>query len=612
MSGNSQPTSSWGLHNDSFVIYDPKYLRTIFDEDVDEGLLAPPVKVAESERVEATPEAAPRPFSLTSSLDVEKVDGRARSDSVKHTPEGAGDSRRSVLHDDPRRPVVLPSPQTKAQAEATKQFVEEFYWELFTYLEHRKKREEKLRALQSLPNSFERSVAIRELKTRETVLLRSRRLCGRRNDFHLIKRIGKGSFGEVYLCRKRSTNELLALKQISKSNLHIKNQIAHVQVEQEVLADASSLWLVNLLYTFQSSDSIYFAMEYVPGGDLATYLANVGDLSVDNARFYMAEMLLAVDALHQLGYIHRDLKPDNFLVDMRGHLKLADFGLSRKGVSEAYREPFIGQLPVMRVLTPDTNLRRQNFRSRQKHERAFSLVGSPDYMAVEILRGEGYEFSVDWWSLGCMLYEMLAGFPPFNASTPRDVFDNVMSYRHVLENPATDDGSLVIAPTPWDLITSLVTEPETRLGSESVDQIKGHAFFDGFDWDNVKQMTPPFVPKLDHEEDTSYFANAIEVSNFEATDKSTPFLAKLATVHQGASFEELIFSKSVYSGNSARDPPGSRDSPERSGSAEHLSTSGGSLGSGTTSDSESSPSPSLSRLRRNNSGGSKDGQQLPR
>jgi len=171
-------------------------------------------------------------------------------------------------------------------------------------------------------------------------------------------------------------------------------------------------------------------MEYIPGGDLKHFMDEMLELEEEEALFYMCEMLLAVDALHSLGYIHRDLKPDNFLIDNQGHLKLADFGLSIKGIKDSYNEPFRGQLPVLHNSTSPPNEKksfeknmengnveknlekprnstksRKEARMRKSRKNAYSLVGSPDYMAVEILRGQGYDWTVDWWSLGCILFE---------------------------------------------------------------------------------------------------------------------------------------------------------------------------------------------------------------
>lgn len=447
-----------------------------------------------------------------------------------------------------------PSPETMVHVKEFKQYIEEYYWELLSYLNSRKKRLEKFQESlgEIAQNSFEMDISTREYQIEETTLLRSRRLCGRLStDFKLLKRIGKGAFGEVFLCRKKNTNELMALKKISKAKLNIKNKIAHVKIEQNVLADASSLWLVQLYYAFQDSRYIYFAMEYIPGGDMRTFLDDiyeVGELSEGEAKFFIAEMFTAVDALHQLGYIHRDLKPDNFLRTKDGHIKLADFGLSIKGVIESYQEPFKGQLPTVQF-SHNAAKRREIFKKQAK--KAYSLVGSPDYMAVDLLRGGGYDFTADWWSLACILFELLVGFPPFTSDTPRNVFSNVMNYTIVLENPTTESGKLYIGEKAWNIITSLICEPEVRL--KEFDDIKRHSFFKDIDWENLKNAEAPFPPKLENEEDTSYFKDAKPISEVQLEEEAEiSFLEKINQLGPTNQFDDVnAFSKTIYTGGSS-------------------------------------------------------------
>eukprot|EP01117_Protostelium_nocturnum_P015941 TRINITY_DN6213_c0_g1_i1.p1 TRINITY_DN6213_c0_g1~~TRINITY_DN6213_c0_g1_i1.p1 ORF type:complete len:1371 (-),score=496.08 TRINITY_DN6213_c0_g1_i1:61-4173(-) len=451
------------------------------------------------------------------------------------------------------------SEKTREKVERMQHYIEEYYWELFSYLYTRQKRKLKLDetiAESSDRNQFEVANIARTAMIRETMLLRSRRLCGRLSDYQLIKRIGKGAYGEVFLAVKANTNEPLALKKLSKQNLRLKNQIAHVKTEQDVLvADTSSQWLVHLLYTFEDSEYIYFAMEFIPGGDLRAFLEKKESLEEHEAQFYMAEMLLAVDALHRLGYIHRDLKPDNFLINRDGHLKLADFGLSKKGVVESYREPFKGQMPTAKLFTASTVTRRKKYQDNNRRQKAYSMVGSPDYMAIELLRGKGYEFDCDWWSLGCILFEMLVGFPPFCADTPHDVFSNVMNFKVTLENPEGNDGDPFLSEVTWDIITKLITEPETRLGSSSIDEIKNHKFFNGIHWETLGKMDepcPPFVPKLLSDDDTSYFDRAEPVQMDR--EHAGTFAEKLSSIPMNSSTSALnhfTFSSRGFVGNDA-------------------------------------------------------------
>lgn len=184
--------------------------------------------------------------------------------------------------------------------------------------------------------------------------------------------------------------------------------------ERDVLTQTDSPWLVKLLYAFQDMESVYLAMEYVPGGDFRTLMNASGVLREEHARFYFGEMCLAVFALHKLGYIHRDLKPENFLLDQSGHVKLTDFGLSRGALSREIVDLLKKKLEMIKtqnLCVQNTNQRFNTYQTMRKETRAFSLVGSPDYMAPEVLTrsDEGYDHAVDYWSLGCILFEGLCG-----------------------------------------------------------------------------------------------------------------------------------------------------------------------------------------------------------
>lgn len=631
--------SKFDHKEDSFFISDKRLLRTIFDEppkdETNCGTLSPSNSQEIQEKLEqlqnspkfdglegnsplgrrrsnsgnAREELPPkrerfRTHRRTSSETQDYVTPIHKSLSTPTELRNLGNSFRShpkkvdikLSHNGKDDLNALPSPETVSKSKAMKSYIEEYYWELLAYVQGRQKREKQLKkALQSeCRNKFQQESLVREHLKHETAILRSRRLCGRLHDFTLIKKIGKGAYGEVFLVQKKNTKEYLALKKLSKANLHIKNQVAHVTTEKDVLKDADSSWLVHLIYTFQDSEYIYFAMDYIPGGDLRAYIENMGELPEDQARLYMAEMLLAVDALHQLGYIHRDLKPDNFLIDKDGHLKLADFGLSKKGVLESYKEPFKGQLPNVKLFAPSTLARKEAWKTRRSsvyRAKAYSLVGSPDYMAVEILRGAGYEWEADWWSLGCILFELLTSFPPFTGDTPHEVFSNVMNYNMVLENPE-DDGKLLISERAWDLITKLICEPSVRLGKVSIIEIKAHQFFNELDWNHIRDIKPAFVPQLKSEIDTSYFASAQDVTPPpERTE--TSFLQKINSIPNLA-FDDLTFSKAIFErekGSGSDDDSPGRRSP--SGTPVTISPRGSMEASG-----RKSPRPTLKSPRR--------------
>ena len=252
----------------------------------------------------------------------------------------------------------------------------------------------------------------------------------------------------------------------------------------------------------------------MPGGDFRTLLNNTGVLHSRHARFYIAEMFCCVDALHQLGYIHRDLKPENFLIDSTGHVKLTDFGLAAGMLAPAKIESMrvkleeVGQMSVpfgrpteQRSMTE----RREGYRSLRDQEvnYAKSIVGSPDYMAPEVLKGKEYDFTVDYWSLGCMLFEALAGYPPFAGATVDETWSNLRRWEEVFKKPKFDDPQYFVSNRTWDMVCRLVTHQKHRF--RGIQEIYSHAFFKEVDWSTLRQQRAPFVPELEGETDAGYF-----------------------------------------------------------------------------------------------------------
>jgi len=293
------------------------------------------------------------------------------------------------------------------------------------------------------------------------------------------------------------------------------DEVRHILTERDILTAAKSEWLVRLLYSFQDEEQIYLAMEYVPGGDFRTLLNNTGVLHNRHARFYIAEMFSCVDALHNLGYIHRDLKPENFLIDATGHVKLTDFGLAAGMLSPIKIESMrvrleeVGEtkvpfgMPAIEERSVDQ--RREGYRSLRKKDinYAKSIVGSPDYMAPEVLRGEQYDFTVDYWSLGCMLFEALAGYPPFAGATVDETWQNLKRWQRVLRKPQYDDPNYFLSKRTWDLITRLVAGKENRF--KNISEIHKHDYFAEVDFNALREQKAPFVPELDSETDAGYF-----------------------------------------------------------------------------------------------------------
>ncbi|KAI9202119.1 kinase-like domain-containing protein [Polychytrium aggregatum] len=409
----------------------------------------------------------------------------------------------------------------------------DYYYDLFTYLEERKQRLEEFKEdVKMLPPEL-RTKEWKYYSGKERAYLRKRRTRTRLANFHIITQVGQGGYGQVYLARKKDSNELCALKKMSKKLLQRLGEVQHILTERDILTRTQSPWLVKLLYAFQDIENVYLAMEYVPGGDMRTLLNNSGVLREEHARFYVAEMFMSIAALHALGYIHRqvgpDLKPENFLIDAGGHIKLTDFGLSRGNLSPEIIDSMRLKLNKVKE-TPFVQRsikERWNIHKTVKREamRAFSLVGSPDYMAPEVLanNNQGYGLAVDYWSVGCIMFECLSGFPPFTAPTTDDVWVNVYHWQRVLERPVYTgvDEEFNLTDDAWDLITRLLTLAAQRYTTP--DQVESHPFFRGhkmllpgttmsvpFQFRHLRgtgsaSITPPFVPRLASELDTSYF-----------------------------------------------------------------------------------------------------------
>ncbi|KIJ56684.1 hypothetical protein M422DRAFT_149129 [Sphaerobolus stellatus SS14] len=356
------------------------------------------------------------------------------------------------------------------------------------------------------------------LGKKESTFLRLRRTKLGLDDFRTVKVIGKGAFGEVRLVQKVDTGRIYAMKTLLKSEMLKKEQLAHVRAERDVLAESNSAWVVQLYYSFQDSAYLYLIMEFLPGGDLMTMLIKYDTFSEDVTRFYIAECVLAIEAVHKLGFIHRDIKPDNILIDKEGHIKLSDFGLStgfHKQHDSSYYQRLLDQANGVTSPTATQNSGRNSVMVNAIHltmsrsetiatwkanrrKLAYSTVGTPDYIAPEIFLLQGYGNECDWWSLGAIMFECLVGYPPFCSQTTHETYKKIIDWPNHLLFP--DDVHL--SPEAEDLIRRLITSTDKRL---AVEQIKVHPFFYGVDWDTIRNIDAPFVPHLRSITDTSYF-----------------------------------------------------------------------------------------------------------
>jgi serine/threonine kinase 38 len=326
-------------------------------------------------------------------------------------------------------------------------------------------------------------------------------------DFESISIIGKGAFGEVRVCRYKPTGEILALKKMRKDEMQRKNQVLHVRAERDVLCEANNPWIVDLIFSFQDDVYLYLVMEYLPGGDLMTLLMTKDILPEKQTKFYASELVLAIESVHKLKCIHRDLKPDNVLIDKEGHIKLSDFGLSKKLDINLYDTENING---------NTNQANKNFmtskestkdlfanmvRSRKRRIYAYSTVGTPDYIAPEVFSQKGYGPEIDWWSLGVIIYEMLVGYPPFFSDNPTETCKKILNWKSNLVIPPETK----ISKEAVDLIKKLITDVDKRLGYNGADEVKRHPFFNGINWENIKIHKPEFIPELSSEYDNRYF-----------------------------------------------------------------------------------------------------------
>jgi len=330
------------------------------------------------------------------------------------------------------------------------------------------------------------------------------------NDFYILKAISRGAFGRVYLVRKKKTGDIYALKAISKSEMIRKNLVNQVLAERDILAGVHTSFVVKFFWSFETNDKFFIVMEYVPGGDFYSLLRNVGYLEEPVVKQYLAETVLALEELHNVGVIHRDLKPDNMLITKEGHLKLTDFGLSRLGLLEGssnigVRNPF-SNVHVVK----DSN--QYNLTSEMDNGKAAQPVGTPDYLAPEILLGAGHSFTVDWWCLGIVGYELLVGYPPFHDATPSKIFANILNHR--LTWP-----ELPISDTMKDFIKRLLDpDPLQRLGAKGPAEVKQHPIFADIDWENILERDSCFKPQCDSEDDTSYFVSPKPFVSFYSTE----------------------------------------------------------------------------------------------
>ena len=305
------------------------------------------------------------------------------------------------------------------------------------------------------------------------------------DDFQTVKVLGTGAFGKVSLVYNEELKRYFAMKALKKEYIKKYQQTKHTKEERKILETIDYPFISKLYYAFQTKKSLYMITEFMAGGEMFHHLHDCGHFDENRTRFYIAELVLAIDHLHKHNILYRDLKPENILLDEIGHIKLTDFGLSK----------------IMNNIEKD---------------KTYTVCGTPVYVAPEVLTGQGYDKLVDWWSLGVLLYEFLAGYSPYREAKNRV---DIKIYKKKLKQDP------LISNTAFDLINKLC-QPNVRLrlGKNSKD-IKNHKFFESIDWVKLekKEITPPFKPKIRYQGD---------VRNFDKMFTDMPITSTLGTKEQ--------------------------------------------------------------------------------
>uniref|UniRef100_A0A673KJ90 Ribosomal protein S6 kinase n=1 Tax=Sinocyclocheilus rhinocerous TaxID=307959 RepID=A0A673KJ90_9TELE len=315
------------------------------------------------------------------------------------------------------------------------------------------------------------------------------------SQFELLKVLGQGSYGKVFLVRKirgSDTGQLYAMKVLKKATLKVRDRVRS-KMERDILAEVNHPFIVKLHYAFQTEGKLYLILDFLRGGDLFTRLSKEVMFTEEDVKFYLAELALALDHLHSLGIIYRDLKPENILLDEEGHIKITDFGLSKEAIDH--------------------------------DKRAYSFCGTIEYMAPEVVNRRGHTQSADWWSFGILMFEMLTGSLPFQGKDRKETMALILKAK--LGMPQ------FLSPEVQSLLRALFKRnPSNRLGAgpDGVEEIKRHKFFATIDWNKLyrREIKPPFKPAVGRPEDTFHFDP--EFTSRTPTD--SPGVPASANAHQ--------------------------------------------------------------------------------
>ncbi|XP_066598928.1 ribosomal protein S6 kinase 2 beta [Prorops nasuta] len=312
------------------------------------------------------------------------------------------------------------------------------------------------------------------------------------SQFELLKVLGQGSFGKVFLVRKvigKDSGILYAMKVLKKATLRVRDRM-RTKMERNILVDVEHPFIVRLHYAFQTEGKLYLILDFLRGGDLFSRLSKEVMFTEDDVKFYLAELALALDHIHSLGIIYRDLKPENILLDTEGHISLTDFGLSKQPLDDC---------------------------------KTYSFCGTVEYMAPEVVNRKGHSFSADWWSFGVLMFEMLTGALPFQGANRTETMTQILRAKLGMPNNISPEGQALLR-------VLFKRNPVNRLGSGGVKEIKNHIFFNNIDWIALynKQIRPPFKPAVSQEDDAFYFDSEFTCK----TPRDSPGVPPSANAHE--------------------------------------------------------------------------------
>ncbi|OAX41063.1 kinase-like protein [Rhizopogon vinicolor AM-OR11-026] len=517
-------------------------------------------------------------------------------------------------HDNNDPAVVLPRPSprpinpslaTLEKAVSARIYFENLY---FPLLRQPPSREQRRVAMENdmviMRLSEDQKEALRaRWRQNETEYLRERRRKVDATAFIKLKTIGHGAFGVVSLVKERITGQLFAIKQLRKNDMLRKGQEGHVRAERDILKSASMVtspggaeWIVKLHYSFQDRDNLYLVLEFMGGGDLLNLLIERDVFDENFARFYVAEMILAIETCHKHGFIHRDIKPDNFLFDPEGHIRLSDFGLATdlhwahdtsyyeqqrrqllhkhgidledsNGIGDGTKTKRMERKDVELLMGEGSGGGIFTWREKNRRKLAYSVCGTNSYMSPEVIRGHGYSFSCDWWSLGVIMFECLYGYPPFVSNSRHVTRQKILNWRQTLKFPSRPH----VSGEGVNLMRQLLCEPEDRLGSQApasvsrpdslavharrsafispgstsgsvdgADAIKAHPWFRGIDWENIHRYPAPYRPELQNPEDTRHFDSDIPPEPLAPANGAPPEATKDPLLRDKIHGEEIL------------------------------------------------------------------------